>query len=111
MIDGSSYEIASTKELRRVSNKLRKQLGLAEEQLNNKETRLNAYNEKLGFSFNYTGNQQQNYTTKITSTSSSTSSESSYGSRYGESSHSTGGYGGSSNGSTGSTGSRGFGGY
>ncbi|CAJ1176218.1 Polyisoprenyl-teichoic acid--peptidoglycan teichoic acid transferase TagU [Companilactobacillus paralimentarius] len=111
MIDGSSYEIAPTKELRRVSNKLRKQLGLAEEQLNNKETRLNAYNEKLGFSFNYTGNQQQNYTTTISSTTSSKESGSSYGSSFGESSHSTGGYGSSSNGSSGSSGSRGFGGY
>jgi cell envelope-related function transcriptional attenuator common domain len=62
MIDGSSYEIASTKELQRASNKLRKQLGLSEEELDNEETRLNELNEDQGFSFDYTGNQQQNYT-------------------------------------------------
>lgn len=61
MINGSSYEVASTKELRRVSNKLRKQLDLSEEQLNNEETRLNELNEARGFSFD-SGNANQNYT-------------------------------------------------
>ena len=101
-INGSSYEIASTKELRRVSNKLRKQLGLSEEELNNKETKLNAYNKKLGFSFNYTGDQQQNYTTSISKTTTS---------GYGESSHSTSSYGSESDGSNNSGYPGGFGGY
>ena len=61
MIEGSSYEVAPTKELRRVSNKLRKQLGLSEEQLNNEETRLNTLNEARGFSFD-SGTANQNYT-------------------------------------------------
>lgn len=74
MIDGSSYEIAPTKELQRVSNKLRKSLDLSEETLSNQETKLNKYNEKLGFSFEYTGNQTQNYVTKISSTTSSSTS-------------------------------------
>lgn len=61
MINGSSYEVAPTKELRRVSNKLRKQLDLSEEQLNNEETRLNTLNEARGFSFD-SGTTNQNYT-------------------------------------------------
>ncbi|MFH5811978.1 LCP family protein [Companilactobacillus sp. FL22-1] len=61
MIDGSSYEVIPTKELRRASNKLRKQLGLPEEQLNNEETKLNTLNEERGFSFD-SQNQNQNYT-------------------------------------------------
>lgn len=62
MINGSSYEVIPTKELRRASNKLRKQLGLSEEELDNEETRLNELNEDRGFSFNDTNNQNQNYT-------------------------------------------------
>ena len=61
-INGSSYEVASTKELQRVSNKLRKQLGLETQTLNNRETQLNKLNEANGFSFNYTGTQTQTYT-------------------------------------------------
>ncbi|MQS76601.1 LCP family protein [Companilactobacillus halodurans] len=75
MISGSSYEVIPTKELRRVSNKLRKQLNLSKEQLNNKETKLNSLNEKNGFSFNST-NGQQNYTIYTGNTSS-------YGSTFG----------------------------
>ncbi|WP_125591312.1 LCP family glycopolymer transferase [Companilactobacillus jidongensis] len=67
MISGSSYEIAPTKELQRVSNKLRKSLDLSQETLSNQETKLNKYNEKRGFSFEYTGTQTQNYETKIIS--------------------------------------------
>ncbi|WP_334329498.1 LCP family glycopolymer transferase [Companilactobacillus sp. HBUAS59699] len=74
MISGSSYEIAPTKELQRVSNKLRKSLDLSEETLDNQETKLNKYNEKLGFSFEYTGTQTQNYEIKMSSTTSSSSS-------------------------------------
>jgi len=61
MIDGSSYEVISTKELKRASNKLREQLGLSEEELDNEETRLNTLNEDRGFSFK-SENQNQNYT-------------------------------------------------
>lgn len=62
MINGSSYEVIPTKELQRASSKLRKQLGLSEEELDNEETRLNTLNEDNGFSFNDTNNQNQNYT-------------------------------------------------
>ncbi|PMD69123.1 LCP family protein [Companilactobacillus nuruki] len=61
MINGSSYEVIPTKELQRASNKLRKQLGLSEEELDNEETRLNTLNEDNGFSFK-SENQNQNYT-------------------------------------------------
>jgi len=61
MINGSSYEVIPTKELKRASNKLRKQLGLSEEELDNEETRLNTLNEDRGFSFK-SENQNQNYT-------------------------------------------------
>lgn len=61
MIDGSSYEVIPTKELQRASNKLRKQLGLSEEELDNEETRLNTLNEDTGFSFK-SEDQNQNYT-------------------------------------------------
>lgn len=61
MINGSSYEVIPTKELQRASNKLRKQLGLSEEELDNEETRLNTLNEDRGFSFK-SENQNQNYT-------------------------------------------------
>ncbi|MFD1319045.1 LCP family protein [Loigolactobacillus zhaoyuanensis] len=43
-INGSSYQIASTKELNRVSKKLRKQLNLNAETVSNKETELNTAN-------------------------------------------------------------------
>jgi len=61
MIDGSSYEVIPTEELQRASSKLRKQLGLSEEELDNEETRLNTLNEDRGFSFK-SENQNQNYT-------------------------------------------------
>nr|WP_235805340.1 LCP family protein [Companilactobacillus nantensis] len=61
MINGSSYEVIPTDELQRASNKLRKQLGLSEEELDNEETRLNTLNEDNGFSFK-SENQNQNYT-------------------------------------------------
>lgn len=44
MINGSSYQIASTEELNRISKKIRNQLGLKATKLNNAETRLNAVN-------------------------------------------------------------------
>ncbi len=43
-INGSSYQIASTKEINRVSKKLRKQLNLSAETVSNKETKLNKEN-------------------------------------------------------------------
>jgi len=61
MINGSSYEVIPSKELKRASNKLRKQLDLSEEELDNEETRLNELNEDRGFSFK-SENQNQNYT-------------------------------------------------
>lgn len=61
MVDGVSYELASTKEIQRVSDKLRKQLNLPEETVNNEETRLNRLNQRRGFSFNYEGDIPQTY--------------------------------------------------
>lgn len=61
MVDGVSYELAPTKEIQRVSNKLRKQLNLPKETVNNEETKLNRLNEKRGFSFDYDGNMPQTY--------------------------------------------------
>lgn len=61
MVDGVSYELASTKEIQRVSDKLRKQLELPEETVNNEETRLNRLNQRRGFSFNYEGDIPQTY--------------------------------------------------
>lgn len=44
MINGSSYQVIATKELQRVSDRIRKQLGLKSQSLNNAETRLNKVN-------------------------------------------------------------------
>ncbi|KRN30182.1 Transcriptional regulator [Lactobacillus selangorensis] len=43
-IGGASYQVATTKELRRVSNSLRKELGLKAETLKNAETQMNKLN-------------------------------------------------------------------
>ncbi|MQS53192.1 LCP family protein [Companilactobacillus mishanensis] len=61
MVGEVSYELAPTKEIQRVSNKLRKQLDLPQETVNNEETRLNKQNEKRGFSFDYDGDVPQTY--------------------------------------------------
>lgn len=45
-IDGSSIQVASTKELQKKSNKIRKNLGLQTETLNNEETRQNRLNDE-----------------------------------------------------------------
>lgn len=45
-INGSSIQVASTKELQKVSNQLRKNLNLSTETLNNEETRQNELNEQ-----------------------------------------------------------------
>ncbi|MDO4912581.1 MAG: LCP family protein [Lactobacillus sp.] len=50
-IDGGSYQIQSTKELQRVSNYIRSELGLSKETINNNETFQNAENIANGFSF------------------------------------------------------------
>ncbi|WP_416353862.1 LCP family protein [Agrilactobacillus fermenti] len=44
-INGASYQVASTKELQRVSNKLRQSLDLSQETLDNEETKQNARNK------------------------------------------------------------------
>jgi LCP family protein required for cell wall assembly len=44
-INGSSYQVASTKKLQSASDTLRKSLGLPTEKLNNTETKLNARNQ------------------------------------------------------------------
>lgn len=61
MINGSSYEVVPTKEIQRASDKLRKQLGLSQEEVDNEETRLNTLNEDRGFSFK-SENSNQIYT-------------------------------------------------
>lgn len=50
-IGDASYQVASTKELQRISNKIRKELGLKTETVDNTETKLNELNVKNGFSF------------------------------------------------------------
>lgn len=50
-IDDSSYQIQPTKELQRVSDYCRKELGLLPETINNNETFQNAKNEENGFKF------------------------------------------------------------
>lgn len=61
MVGDVSYELAPTKEIQRVSDKLRKQLELPEETVNNEETKLNRLNQQRGFSFNYDGDTPQTY--------------------------------------------------
>ena len=50
-IDGSSYQVQSTKELQRVSDYLRTELGLSETPINNNETYQNSRNKADSFSF------------------------------------------------------------
>ena len=45
-IDGSSIQVASTEELQKVSNRIRKNLGLETETLDNEETRQNELNDQ-----------------------------------------------------------------
>ncbi len=45
MINSSSYQVVATKELQRVSKRIRKQLGLKSQSLNNAEIRLNQVNQ------------------------------------------------------------------
>jgi LCP family protein required for cell wall assembly len=61
MVGDVSYELAPTKEIQRVSNKLRKSLELPHETVNNEETKLNRLNERQGFSFDYEGDTPQTY--------------------------------------------------
>ncbi|ANK60700.1 LCP family protein [Loigolactobacillus backii] len=55
-INGSSYQIASTSQLTKASNKMRAEMALPKKQLDNDETRLNALNP----TFNGTSNQTYN---------------------------------------------------
>lgn len=45
-IDGAAIQVASTEELQKTSNKLRRNLGLETQTLNNEETRQNELNEQ-----------------------------------------------------------------
>ena len=101
-IDEAAYQIASTSELQRVSNKIRKLLGLKTETISNRETKLNALNIANGFNFN--SSKTQNYTIysestttsevekKKSSSSSATSSQSSSQTAYNTSSSNSTGY-------------------
>ncbi|UQS82039.1 LCP family protein [Bombilactobacillus folatiphilus] len=60
LIDNVSYEVAPTKELQRVSNKLRTSVGENKEELSNTETRQNYYN-KTRNNFNFNSKANQNY--------------------------------------------------
>lgn len=68
-IDDAAYQIASTSELQRVSNKIRKLLGLKTETISNRETKLNTLNIANGFNFN--SSKTQNYTIYSESTTTS----------------------------------------
>lgn len=68
-IDEAAYQIASTSELQRMSNKIRKLLGLKTETISNRETKLNALNIANGFNFN--SSKTQNYTIYSESTTTS----------------------------------------
>ena len=57
-IDDSSYQVQPTKELQRVSNYVRSELGLQQEVVNNNETYQNQRNVADGFSFNSTKTQE-----------------------------------------------------
>lgn len=58
-IDDAAYQIAPTSELQRLSNKIRKELGLKTATVSNRETELNKLNEANGFDF--TSGQTQTY--------------------------------------------------
>ncbi|WEV41173.1 LCP family protein [Lactobacillus sp. ESL0684] len=51
MVDDAAYQIQSTKELQRVSDYLRQELGLPQETVNNNETQQNKLNQQQGFKF------------------------------------------------------------
>lgn len=57
-IDGASYQVQPTKELQRVSDYVRKELGLQQEVVNNNETYQNQRNVADGFSFTSTKTQK-----------------------------------------------------
>ena len=58
-IDDAAYQIAPTNELQRLSNKIRKELGLKTATVSNRESELNKLNEANGFDF--TSGQTQTY--------------------------------------------------
>ncbi|KRL63267.1 LCP family protein [Lactobacillus psittaci] len=72
-IDEASYQVMSDKELQRVSNILRSELGLEKETISNNETYQNKRNEENGFSYSSTSN--QNYTIYSYNKSSSDSND------------------------------------
>lgn len=51
-IDGAAYQVQPTKELQRISNYCRKELGLKHEKVDNNETYQNKRNQENGFKFN-----------------------------------------------------------
>lgn len=56
-IDDAAYQVQPTKELQRISNLVRNELGLEKETINNNETYQNKRNEENGFSFKSTKDQ------------------------------------------------------
>ena len=59
-VNDAAYQIAPTSELQRISNKIRKLLGLKTATVSNRETELNTLNETAGFKFG--SGEAQNYT-------------------------------------------------
>lgn len=59
-VNDAAYQIAPTSELQRISNKIRKLLGLKTATVSNRETELNTLNETAGFKFG--SGETQNYT-------------------------------------------------
>ena len=59
-VGDAAYQIAPTSELQRISNKIRKLLGLKTATVSNRETELNSLNETAGFKFG--SGETQNYT-------------------------------------------------
>lgn len=99
-VRGSSYQIAPTSELQRVSDKIRKEIGLKSKKLSNEEVRQNKLNAAQGFVFdNPTVDQiftvfpeyKENQSTD-TQTSSEITTDSSYGSTTDYSDGTTTGY-------------------
>ncbi|GFZ26912.1 LCP family protein [Lactobacillus corticis] len=74
-IDEASYQVMATKELQRISNYVRKELGLQTETISNAETYQNKKNIANGFKFG--ASEDQTYTVYSKNSTSSQSSESS----------------------------------
>jgi anionic cell wall polymer biosynthesis LytR-Cps2A-Psr (LCP) family protein len=71
-INEESYQVPTTKELQKVSNQLRSELGLAQETLSNTNTKLNKLNTAAGFDWSGDNPTYTLYTSDSTSTDTTT---------------------------------------